>query len=185
MRSRSILRIVAVGALAVVAVVLLIGSFGSGDSSKAAESETWAGSFCAVVIDYLGALNGVATTLKAEGVNEATLPVAVNGAVSSTQIFGSDLRRLGPPPVSETEAKQHLDTLSTQLAANGDKIRAATTDVSTPTDLLNAISVVSSTLVTAKNQVTHTVDELRALDPKGKLHDAFENADSCRTLAGS
>src|SRR5581483_6754924 len=102
-----------------------------------------------------------------------SLETAADGAVSATKAFASDLKQIGLPSASGTEAKQQLDTLSSQLSADADKIKAATASLSSPTDVLNAVSVVSSTLVAAKDHASSTADQLKALDPKGKLTDAF------------
>jgi hypothetical protein len=185
MKSRSILKLAVVGALAALAVLFLIGAFTSDNKSEDAQSDTWAGSLCTAVTDYTSALKSAGATIESGNVTKESLQAAIDGAAAATETFASDLGTLGAPPVSDTQAKQHLETLSNQLAAGADKIRTATADVSGATGLVNAVSVVSSTLATAKTQVTNTVDELKALDSKGKLKDAFQNADSCAPLTGS
>ena len=47
---------------------------------------------------------------------------------------------------------------------------------------MNAVTTVTSTISTMGTQVQTTFSDLKALDPKGELESAFNNASSCKTL---
>jgi hypothetical protein len=44
------------------------------------------------------------------------------------------------------------------------------------------VSVVGATLATMRNQVTSTITDLSNLNPQGELQDAFDEADSCKSV---
>ena len=50
--------------------------------------------------------------------------------------------------------------------------------------LLSGISTASATLATAQKQITTAFDQLKGLDPKGELGDAFSQASSCSSFTG-
>ena len=50
--------------------------------------------------------------------------------------------------------------------------------------ILDAVSVVSSTLVKMGSKVSSTITSFQDLDAKGELESAFKQADSCTELAG-
>ena len=60
-------------------------------------------------------------------------------------------------------------------------MKAATDAVAGTEGVMNAVSVVTGTLATAKTQITTTVDELRSLE-HGELKAAFAGVESCTAL---
>lgn len=53
---------------------------------------------------------------------------------------------------------------------------------SSAADALGAISTVSATVATMGHNVTATVDDMKQLDPKGELEQAFHQAAACSPL---
>jgi uncharacterized protein YjgD (DUF1641 family) len=47
---------------------------------------------------------------------------------------------------------------------------------------VDAIATVSSTVATAKDQITSAVDKVKQSDPKGELEQAFKKSDACKSL---
>jgi DNA-binding FrmR family transcriptional regulator len=125
------------------------------------------------------------TTLKGGGLNRQTLDAVVSDAKASTQAFADSLKSLGPPPVSESKGKQIFQTLQGQLSDDADAIKSATENVSTPGDVLNAISAVAGTLAKAGTQISDAFDQVKQLDADDKVRQAFSDAPACDSLTGS
>ena len=83
------------------------------------------------------------------------------------------------------EAQDTLNGLADDLSDEADTIESAVEDVSGVSEVLGAVSTVSSTLLTMGEQVGSAVSRLEALDGAEELKDAFEEADSCSELTES
>jgi hypothetical protein len=95
---------------------------------------------------------------------------------NATQTFVTTVKGLGTPGTTAgTHAKDTLTSLSTALDEDVKVIQQATAGASA----LTAVSVVSTTLLTAQAQITSAVTELKAVDAKGELKAAFDTASSC------
>ena len=88
----------------------------------------------------------------------------------------------GRPPVRRRDDDANLDTLATELSDGKDKIEEALKSTSSAADALGAISTVSATVATMGHNVTATVDDMKQLDPKGELEQAFHQAAACSPL---
>jgi hypothetical protein len=101
----------------------------------------------------------------------------------ATDKLESDLKGLGTPDTeSGKKAKETLDTLTGQLETDAQTIDKAVKEVSGTSSALQAVSIISSTLVTVGDQVTTAFTSIQQLDTKGELDQAFKNADACKTL---
>jgi hypothetical protein len=158
---------------------------GGGDDSTSSVDK-WASSFCTSFTDYVDSLKGIATTVTGGNLSRNSLQSAANDAVDATKTFTSDVKGLGAPqtPTGE-EAKQQVDTLADQLSADADKIKTATQDISGASGIATAVSLISTTVASAKTQIQNTVDQLKTLAPAGEMRQAFASADSCSALSGS
>jgi hypothetical protein len=102
----------------------------------------------------------------------------------ATDEFVNDLKGLGTPDTeSGKQAKKTLDTLAGQLKTNAQTIDKAVSKVSGTNAALQAVSTVSSTLVTVGNQVTKALTSIQQLDTKGELEKAFRSSDECKKLS--
>jgi hypothetical protein len=175
------------GAVVVIVVpIVLLVILSSGDKSNSEAADTWAGGLCTSVATYVDSLTAVGSTLQGGSLTRETLKSAADDAADATRTFASDVEELGAPDVSGgTKAKQQVDALATQLRSDADQIRSATDGVSQLSELASALPAIGATLSKAQTQITHTLDELRTLDPKGELQKAFASADSCSSLTGS
>ena len=98
----------------------------------------------------------------------------------ATDTFVSTTKDLGKPDTSAgAQAKATMDTLSSQLEADVSAVQS-----STESSVLAGISKASGALATAQTQIKTAFDQLKALDAKGELGDAFSQASSCTSLTG-
>jgi methyl-accepting chemotaxis protein len=157
-----------------------------GKSSDTTPASEWADDLCSAITTWTGSLQSAADSLKGGNLSKDSVSSAADDVKSATDDFVDDVKGLGTPDTESGEqAKEAIDTLSDQLNDDAQKIESTIDDASGANGLLNAISVVSSTLVTMGNQVSSTFSDLKQLDPKGELEDAFKQADSCQSLANS
>src|SRR6476646_1450278 len=148
-------------------------SGGDTTTSAASELETWAGGVCTAVTKYRTSLAATRETLRAEDLSRPALQVAVENASAATRAFTSTLDDLGPPPAPQVdEAKKILQELQTNLRKQADKVRS----LSGTNDVKAAASTITDALAAASADAKQAVDELRKLDPKGNLGQAFDSA---------
>ena len=87
--------------------------------------------------------------------------------------------------MSNSEAKQVFDNLSSELSKDADTIQNATSNVSSPADVLSAVSTITATITSAGTQVSSAYDQIKELDPKGTIQQAFTSAPACESLVSS
>ena len=128
---------------------------------------------------YQGSLTSAASSLTGN-LSKSGLQNAVDQAKTATDTFVSTVKGLGKPNTTDgAQAKSTIDTLSTQLDDDLNTIKSIS-----GSSLLEGVSTASATLVTAQKQITTAFDQLKGLDPKGELGDAFSQASSCSSLTG-
>jgi hypothetical protein len=179
--SRLYLAIVSVALAGVAFAVTGCGSSSNTTTSpaSASELETWAGGVCTAVTKYQASLAATRATLRAEDLSRPALQVAVENASTATRGFTDALDDLGPPPAPQAdEAKKTMQQLQSDLSEQADKVRS----LSGTNDLKAAASTITTALTSASDDAKQAVDELRQLDPKGNLGQAFDSAGSCSSL---
>ena len=145
----------------------------------------WANGLCSAITTWTSSLTSIGDTLKEGNLSKDSLTSAVDDAKSATETFTSDLDGLGLPDSDVgQQAKDSVDQLSTDLKSDMTKIQDALDGASGVSEILTAVSVVSSTLVKMGSQVSSTITSFQDLDAKGELESAFKQADSCTELAG-
>ena len=174
--------------LVVVACTALVaaGCGGSDDSSSGtSETTTWANGLCSAITTWTSSLSSIADTLKDGNLSKDALTSAADEAKTATEAFTSDLDELGTPDTDAgQQARDSIDQLSTDLKSDLTEIEDAIDGASGVSGILNAVSVVSNTLVTMGNQVSDTIGGFEDIDVKGELESAFKEASSCDELAG-
>jgi hypothetical protein len=169
-------------AAAVMAVALLAagcGSNKSADTTTTSATVDWANGLCGAVSTYQASLTDAAKSLTGN-LSKSGLAKAADQAKSATDTFVSTVKGLGQPDTnSGKEAKATVDTLSSQLDTDVSTIKSATSS-----SLLTGVSTITATLATAQKQITTAFDQLKGLDAKGELGDAFSQASSCSSLTG-
>lgn len=178
-----------VARLALVAATVAgsLGVAGCGSSSDTSADQTttsatvsWADGVCSAAQTYKGALQDVSASVKSGGVSKSALQDAADKVRKATDTFVSSLDGLGEPGTAAGQAaKETVDDLASQLEKDAQAIADATAESSSA---LTAISAVSATLVTAKDQIRSAYDDLKQIDAKGELQEAFSTAPACETL---
>jgi hypothetical protein len=148
-------------------------------TASGSELETWAGGVCTAVTKYQASLAATRATLRAEDLSRPALQVAVQNASAATRAFTDALEDLGPPPAPQAdEAKKTMQELQSDLGKQADKVRS----LSGTNDVKAAASTITDALTSASDDAKQAVGELRQLDPKGNLGQAFDSAGSCSSL---
>jgi hypothetical protein len=167
-------------------VFAVTGCGSSGDNattSTASDLETWAGGVCTAVIKYQASLAATRATLRAENLSRPALQVAVENASEATREFTDALDDLGPPPAPQAdEAKKVMQELQSNLSKQDDKVVSLGAGTSGANDVKAAASTITDALTSSSDDAAQAVDELRKIDPKGNLGQAFDSAGSCSSL---
>jgi len=169
------------------AVLLAAGCGASSDtaSSDTTPTEKWADGLCSSITTWTSSLTSIVDSLKGGELSKDALTGAVDDAKTATDTFTSDLEALGRPDTEAgQQAKDSIDQLSTDIKADMKTIEDAVGGASGASGILSAVSVVSTTLVTAGNQISSTIAGFKDLDAKGELESALKQATSCQSLTG-
>jgi|tagenome__1003787_1003787.scaffolds.fasta_scaffold20929028_2 hypothetical protein len=174
----------AVTTAAALAATLALGGCGSGGDStttSASATATWADGVCAATSVYKESLQAASSSVKSGGLSKSALQDAADNVKSATDTYVSSLQDLDSPETSAGKtAKTTVDHLVEALQHDAETIADASSG-----SALEAVSVVSTTLVTARDEVASAVDELEKVDAKGELKTAFETAPACVALKGA
>ncbi len=177
--------VIAIAALAgiVFAVTGCGSSSDNATTSTASDLETWAGGACTAVIKYQASLAATRATLRAENLSRPALQVPVENASEAIREFTDALDDLGPPPAPQAdEAKKVMQELQSNLSKQDDKVVSLGSKSSGANDVKAAASTITDALTSASDDAAQAVDELRKIDPKGNLGQAFDSAGSCSSL---
>jgi hypothetical protein len=180
------LRYVLFGVAGVIVIVLIVQAFGGGSSStkdtttsKAAAAKAWAGGVCVAFTtwktDLAEASHALKTNPSKAGLHEASLD-----AQNATTKLKNTLHGIGgPPSTNSSEAAQSaVQTLQTQLHDGVDSIQKTVQGASGVQGSAEAVSSVSATLSTMRDQLKAAGTTLRSL-PGGELEQAFTTAPAC------
>jgi hypothetical protein len=165
---------------AVVATIAVAGC-GSGGPSSGTTTQTsavvtWAGGVCSAATSYKSSLTHARSTLKSAAPSRSAVEKTVGSVRDATQTFITSLQGLGKPGTAAgKQAKSTIDGLASDLTKDVNAIQ----DAASGSSALTAVSVTSTTLLTAQTQVKSAVEDLKTTDAKGELHDAFATAPSC------
>jgi chromosome segregation ATPase len=173
-----------IGALALVlALVLALGGCGGDDDGDGgASAESWAGSVCADLSEWITDIDASVKSVTDEGlgINRETLRDAVDEAKAATDNVRNDLDQLEAPDTEAGEqAKEELDDLREELREQADAVERALDENGGP---LEVAGTVAAALSTAINQLKQSFENLQDVDPGGELEDAFRNSDDCDSL---
>jgi len=168
-------------ALAVLAAGCGGGGSSSSDSTK--PPQEWADGVCSAINTWTDSLRSASQSVTGGNLSQNSLKQAASDLEDSTAQLKDDLGNLGKPDLpSGDKAKQSIDTLSTNISDNVDKVNSALKDVQNGGSIVNALTTVTSTIQTMGTQVQTTFTDLKNLDPQGELNSAFQNASSCKTV---
>jgi len=155
------------------------GSSGSTTTEQTSATIQWANGICSAISSYRSAVKGAASTINSGNISQEGLSAAVDDIKGATQTLRTTARGLDKPATQSADTVQKtFQSLAADLRADAKAIDEATSGSSS---LLNTVSVVSTTLVTAQTQAQSALTELKTVDARGELKDAFDQASSCKT----
>jgi hypothetical protein len=156
---------------------LMATACGSDKSSSDSSATDWANGVCSAVTTYKQSVTDAVSSLKGD-VSKDGVEAATKQIQAATDNFESDVKSLGKPETDAADqAKTTLDTLSSQLNSDLETVKSADGQ-----GLLQGISIATAALATAQTQLQTAFDQLKGLDAKGELSDAFNSASSCSSL---
>jgi phage-related protein len=173
--------------LAVAMSVLAAGCGGGDDGGGDGSTSTadWANGVCSAISTWTSSISTATESLRSSPTQEG-LQSAVDDVKSATQTFADDLKSLGKPDTeSGQEAKDSLDKLADDLQTDMQQIESDVDEASGVSGLVTAVTAISTTLATMGTQITSTFQGLENLDASGDLEEAFQQADSCKSLSQS
>jgi hypothetical protein len=175
-------RLVPIAVLLVIAV--LAAGCGSKKSAAPATTTDWANGVCTAVSTWETSVKAAADPLKSGNISKDSLQSAADDVKSATETLRSDLKDLGKPNTQAgQQAKDAVDTLSSDLNADVDTIKSAVDGASGISGIAGAVTTATTTFATMKTQVSSTITSLQQLDAKGELKTAFRQAASCQQLS--
>lgn len=167
----------------IVVLVLAVGGCGGDDDDEGgASAESWAGSVCTDLSEWLTDIDTAIKSVTEEGlgVDADTLRDAVDQGKDATDELANDLDQLDAPDLEAgDEAKEELDNLRDELQEQSDAVERELDENGGP---LEVASSVGTALTAAANQLKESFENLQGVDPGGELEDAFTNADDCDSL---
>jgi hypothetical protein len=178
----------AAGVATAALVVTAAACGGSGDKSAGttttpSDSQQFAHLVCSSLVTWKQDVTKAVNSVK-ENPSKDTITVAATKARDSTSTLVNELKSLDVPNTdSSKEAKDALATLEDQLNQGASKIKETAGKISGLTGSVEAVSIISTTLVTMRDQVKAAGDKLSTL-PKGELKDAFTSSQTCQSLKG-
>jgi len=175
--------------LAVTFVALVVVAFVAGCGGKSSDTTSttdWANGLCSAISTWTGSLRTATTSLQGGNVSKDSLTSAADDVKSATDTFVDDLKGLGKPDTQAgQQAKTSVDKLADELHSDASTIQDAVKGVSSVADVVTALPTVTTALGSMSTQFQTTFSELQQLDAKGELQNAFQQADSCKSLTQS
>jgi hypothetical protein len=169
-------------ALVVLAVALALVAAGCGKKDKPTATD-WANNFCGAVTTWRDSLQAATASVGSGSLSKDAITNAADDAKSATDTFVKTIKKLGKPPTQSGEqAQQQVNDLSDEIDAGSQTIDDAVKNAKGVSGVLSAASTVTATVSTMSKQVQTTYSNLKQLDPKGELQDAFKQADACQNL---
>lgn len=174
--------LVATGVIVVTAAAC--GGSGGGEAAGTTtptESQSFANLVCNSLATWKQDVVQAANSIK-QSPSKETITLAATKARDSTSTLVNELKSLDVPSTgSSQEAKSTLTTLEDQLNQGASKINEAAGKISGLKGSVEAVSIISTTFVTMRDQVKAAGDKLRSL-PSGELKDAFADSQTCQSL---
>ena len=176
-----------IGVVAVVVVFLVVRAFGNDDGSSASSTtavsqvDAWAEGTCNALVSWKGDVVAAANSLKSKPTRD-NAKQAVDDAKTATLTLTDSLSALDAPSTSASaKAQDTVDALKTQMQTGLAKIQEAAGKLSGGSRSVEAVSTISGTLVTMRDQLAAAGNTLRNL-PNGELENAIASAPSCNKL---
>jgi hypothetical protein len=187
-----LMRFASLAAAAFAAAALMLAASGCGGGSSSSSTTTaaatsatvtWADGMCTALVNYRAALRGARTSIRANGLSKGSVQKALDSVQAATTTFAKDISGLGKPGTAAgASAQQTVTHLTAQLKTEANAVQAVRAN-GTPT--LSVISTIQTALSHAKSEFSTAVEQLKHVDAKGDLTNAFKQAPACATAVGS
>src|SRR5215213_9419569 len=184
MRRQSIAVRLSVLAAALVLASLATGCGGDDDSGSASATADWVDGFCGALTTWKGTLQSVGSSLRdVDQLSKAKIDEAAEDVSNANTTLSDNVRALGSPPeTAAPEAKDAVDDLRGKLETSANEIEDATKDISTPTNVLQAVNTTSAVLLTMSSDISTTLAPLESIDAADEWKQAFADSESCESL---
>jgi hypothetical protein len=181
-----VMRVLA-GLAVVLALALAAAGCGSSKSSSgtttsaAQQKANWADGMCSALATWESSVKSAGSKLSGGNLSKSTINDALTGISDANKKLKDDLDSLGKPPTpSADEARSSLQSLSTDMSQNVDKIKQALSSG----NATGAASAASSAAQAMAHDVQQTQTKLQSLSAEGGWQKAFANSASCKKLSG-
>jgi hypothetical protein len=175
------------GLAAVLALALTAAGCGSSKSSSgtttsaAQQKANWADGMCSALGTWESSVKSAGSKLSGGNLSKSTLNGALNGIKDANKKLKDDLTSLGKPPTPSADAaRSSLQSLSTDMSQNDEKIRQALSSGNAS----GAASAATSAAQAMAHDVQQTQSKLQSLSAEGGWQKAFANSAACKNLSG-
>jgi len=177
-------RLSVLAAALVLASLAVTGCGGDDDSGSASATADWVDGFCGALTTWKGTLKSVGSSLRdVDQLSKAKIDQAAEDVSNANTTLSDDVRALGSPPeTAAPEAKDAVDDLRGELETSANEIEDATKDISTPTNVLQAVNTTSAVLLTMSSDISTTLATLESIDAADEWKQAFADSESCESL---
>jgi hypothetical protein len=157
-------------------------SVGTTTSGRASSLDAWALGLCQAVASWDGSVKATSAQMAN---SQADFASASQAITSADQALVGSLQGLGAPPApATTQAKDVINTLSTQLQQESGSISKALNEVvRTQSQITKASRQVRSSISKMNGDISKTVNDLKALPDQEGWKKAFQQAAACQTVA--
>jgi hypothetical protein len=168
---------------ALVGAALLAAGCGS-SGSDTTPTQQWADSLCTAITTWQSSIADVANTLKGGNLTKESLNTAADDVKTATNTFTDDLGNLGRPDTDAgKQAQESISQLQSDIKADLQKIQDTVDGASGITGIIQAVPTITATVSSAATQISSTITDLKGLDAKGEITDAFQQSSSCASLS--
>jgi len=181
-------RLVASALFVSASLAFLAAGCGGGQSNE----EKWASSVCTDISNWKQQIqkevDNAQSALQSPGAGTMdSIKTSVQQAADATRQLGSNLKALGAPNTSAgTQAKQQLESLSTQLENTVNQAKQSVSSIpqnATPSQTASQLAALGPSL---QSLVTNTKTTLNSIkSSSSQLKEGFDKADSCKKLQQS
>lgn len=175
-------RRMALGATAIVALVLSVAACGGGKNTTTTASggtsaEAWANGVCSSFTAWKSSLDSAKKDFTSQP-SESQLRKTGRDIERATQTLARSLKELGTPNTAQGQAaKQSLDTLATSLENGRDKVDQT---LKSGDGLMLQVAAIGTALTTMANSLELTGKNLKSLAPGADLQQAIHQTDACK-----
>lgn len=179
--------VLGVASIALAALIMRLTADDNGRQSATA----WADSVCSDLTTWSSSIQALAD-VSSGSLNAETLNAKIDDAEQATSTLLTSLKDLGPPDLESGDAlEEELSSAADEIQSQVDALKQGAEEAAqaSPQDFLSALVTLAPQFQALLDTVSKTIDDLRSSDAAGaaadELQQAFDDAESCRQLAGN